>query len=299
MLAMKKKEVKKPVSTIHIDNREMTLIQRKVFNLLLWNYYQVNDAGKDFYQVKMGLLTRYLGYKSRANKQILNSVKKLANILIEWDILGDDGREIGFCGMVKNEAWIKKGTLHYGFPDRLKELINNQKIYSFLKLHITALFHSKFSLALYENTHRFIGIGSTGWWDIDTFKTLIGVQDSKVYEQFREVKRRVITPATKEINDVSDITLSVEYKRKGRKVIGLKFNVQKKDKPIISKIVQLPDIITDKDKAILDEREHAEAILDALPPEELEAIRKKAIKKLPKFLKRSESVIRATMRGLM
>jgi len=295
---MKKKEVKKPVSTIHIDNRELTLVQRKVFNLLLWNYYQENDAGKDFYQVKMGLLTKYLGHETRTDKRVMQAVKKLADIKIEWDILNDNGRDIGFCVLV-SQAWCKKGTLHYSFPSRLKELINNQKIYSFLKLHITALFHSKFSLALYENTYRFIGIGSTGEWDIEIFKMLIGIQDSKMYEQFKEVKRRVITPSIKEINDVSDITLSVEYKRKGRKVVALKFNVAKKENPIISPAIQLPNLITDKDKAILDEREDAEAILNALPPEKLEAIRQKAIDNLPGFLKRSEGVIRATMRGLV
>lgn len=268
-----KPEVKKPVSTIHIDGRELTLVQRKLFNLLLWNYYRENDTKKDFYQVKMSSLTKYLGYKSRKDKQLLKSLKKLGGVQIEWNLLDNGKQRWGFCNLI-SQVEIYDGVLNYSFPSRLKELIDDQRIYSFLKLHVTSLFHSKYSLSLYENMYRFIGVATTGWLDLEIFKTLIGVKNTKLYKDFFELRRKIIEPSIKEINEVSDITIRPDYKRKGRKVIGIKFSVKKKEKPIISQLVELPNI--ENDKALQEDRDkqaQVQEIISGMPQNDVDKLK--------------------------
>ena len=54
------------------------------------------------------------------------------------------------------------------------------------------------------------------------FRLLMGV-GSDNYQSFKELKRDVITPAVREINQKSDIAIQVEYKKIGHKIVSIKF----------------------------------------------------------------------------
>ena len=63
-------------------------------------------------------------------------------------------------------------------------------------------------------------------WDIETFRELMGVSGMKYYESYRELRRKIIEPAIKVINEQSEIAIEqLDEKRKGRKVIGVQFRV--------------------------------------------------------------------------
>jgi len=53
----------------------------------------------------------------------------------------------------------------------------------------------------------------------------MGVSDKKLYDRFAELNRRVIKPAIKEINAVSDIQIILETFKEGRSVKALQFQV--------------------------------------------------------------------------
>lgn len=83
------------------------------------------------------------------------------------------------------------------------------------------------AIRLYEILIKWATPGkSKGWRDIslDNFKEIMGIADK--YPQYGELNRRVISPALKQINRCSNLTVSLEPKRKGRKIIGLNFKFQ-------------------------------------------------------------------------
>ena len=57
------------------------------------------------------------------------------------------------------------------------------------------------ALALYENCYRFVRTGSTGWWPLDLFRRLMGVDDSVYYETFKHLNAKIIKPAVAEVNE--------------------------------------------------------------------------------------------------
>lgn len=53
--------------------------------------------------------------------------------------------------------------------------------------------------------------------------------DIKSYERFPDFRRKVIEPAEKEINELTDINIRYEQITKGRKVIKVTFFIEKKE----------------------------------------------------------------------
>lgn len=64
---------------------------------------------------------------------------------------------------------------------------------------------------------------------LDEFRVMLGLDDK--YPEFRALSQWVIKPALKELNDKSDLTVSFDTVKKGRKVIALHFHF-KEDKQI-------------------------------------------------------------------
>ena len=85
---------------------------------------------------------------------------------------------------------------------------------------------SAHALVLYENCYRYVDIAHTPWWDVDVFRKLMSVDQMTSYKQFKLLNRAVIQPALKEVNELSNIQLELETKRKGRSVTGLRFLIR-------------------------------------------------------------------------
>ncbi|MEC7258186.1 MAG: replication initiation protein, partial [Pseudomonadota bacterium] len=82
------------------------------------------------------------------------------------------------------------------------------------------------ALALYENCYRFIRTGSTGWWPLDLFRRLMGVDGSAYYESFKHLNAKVIKPAVAEVNKTSNILVTPETRKKGRVVTEIRFRIK-------------------------------------------------------------------------
>jgi hypothetical protein len=68
--------------------------------------------------------------------------------------------------------------------------------------------------------------GSTGWWPIDLFRRLMGVDGSAYYETFKHLNAKVIKPAVSEVNKTSNILLTPEFKKMGRQVAEIRFLIK-------------------------------------------------------------------------
>jgi hypothetical protein len=99
-------------------------------------------------------------------------------------------------------------------------------------LGIQRKFTSGHALALYENGLRYRSTGSTGWWTLETFRKLMGVDDNDYYADFRRLNSKVIKPAVRQVNAASDILLTAEKKAEKRRVVAIRFLI--KENPRIS-----------------------------------------------------------------
>ena len=220
----KQKELKKHVSAIHIGGK-LTLLQRKFFNVLLYNSYD-DLLKKEIHEIKIGKLCELAGFDSNDYRMVKHVLISLKRTEVTWNLLGDDEiEEWGITSLV-SEAVIRNGVCYYSYGPMFRKKLYEPEIYARINLSIMGNFSKSYAFALYENTTRFRNTGSTGWKDLEFWREVLGVGKND-YRQFKEFNKKVIKSAVKEVNETSDIVLAVEYKREKRRIVALKFDVQR------------------------------------------------------------------------
>ena len=216
-----KRVLKKNVSTIHINAR-LTLTQRKLVNALLYNAYE-GLLSEDTHSIPVSLLSEMIGFDSRNQAHLRQAIRGLTETSVEWDILEDDGTSVWEVSSLLSSARIHAGVCTYRYDKGLAEKLKHPDIYSKINLSVIRELRSSHALVLYENCYRYVDIGHTAWWDLDVFRKLMSVDRLASYQEYKILKRDLITPSMREINKLSNINVEMETRRKGRSVIGLRF----------------------------------------------------------------------------
>jgi len=216
--------VKKNVSTIHINAR-LTLTQRKLVNALLYNAYDTL-LSEDTHSIPVPLLSEMIGFDSRNQAHLRKAIRGLTETSVEWDILEDDGTSVWEVSSLLSSARIRAGVCSYRYDKGLAEKLKHPDIYSKINLSVIRELRSSHALVLYENCYRFVDIGHTAWWSLEVFRKLMSVDELASYQEYKILKRDLISPAIKEINKLSNIQLELETRRKGRSVTGVRFLIK-------------------------------------------------------------------------
>lgn len=215
-------ELKKHVGLIHSVNK-LSLLERKIANALLFNAYEMLLT-KTEHQIHISDLANLIGYDSNDHKVLKKSLMSLISTVMEWNILDKDlkGKEVWVASSMLADAKIDGPICTYSYSKRMCELCHHPEFYARLNLKELSEFKSAYGIALYENCVRYKNIPQTPWFDLSLFKKLMGVEKGK-YETFRDLNKRVISPAVKEVNTYSSIQVKPEYEKSGRVVNRIKF----------------------------------------------------------------------------
>ena len=138
-------------------------------------------------------------------------------------MLGEDGKQEWGVSSLLSFAKLKGGVCEYAYSPALAQKLHDPKIYSLININIQRNFTSGHGLALYENCYRFVRTGSTGWWSLDVFRKLMGIDGSSYYESYKHLNAKIIKPAVAEVNNSSDIVVTPEVRKKGRAVSDIRF----------------------------------------------------------------------------
>lgn len=225
------KDVKKHIAAIRISN-DIGLMPRKMWNVLLLNAYDQLLTTQE-HSINISVLTDAIGYNSRNYARLRTSLEKLSATGVTWDI-GGKATQAGFWN--KNFAvssllsWgkVEDGVLSYGFSPILAELLYNPEIYQRINIAQQRLFKTSYGLALWENCVRYTNTGSTGMMPLDEWRQLLGAT-AKTYEEYRRFSQKVLQPAIKEVNKVSNIEITLKTKRTKRRVTHISFQIVSKD----------------------------------------------------------------------
>ena len=128
-----------------------------------------------------------------------------------------------------NKAWINKksGIIKMRMDDDMKPyLLQLQSRFTQYELFYTLAMRSQYSIRLYEllKSYEF----KKKWtFDIDELKRLLSAEN---YARFPDFKRKVIDISMREINDLSDLNISYQVIKTGRKFGKIEFYISlKKD----------------------------------------------------------------------
>jgi len=221
---LRRSAVKKNVAAIHVSGK-LTLLQRKLSNVLLLNAYD-DLLAKPSHRIDARTLCLMIGYNSNDTETLKAALRSLAETVAEWDMLDERGRQEWGVSALLSYAKLKEGVCEYAYSPALAEKLHDPKVFALINLNIQRRFTSGHALALYENCYRFLRTGSTGWWPIELFRKLMGVDDSAYYETFKHLNAKIIKPAVDEINRNSNIVVTPDFRRLGRAVSEIRFRIR-------------------------------------------------------------------------
>ena len=242
MLLAKINEVIKASPAIQIQSK-ITHLQRRAWNVLLANSYN-ELPNKDIHTVSMVELAAKLGYDSKDHEYLKDIVKSLVDCTVEWNLLNKDKKQVWGAASLLGSAEIENGICSYSFAAHLRLKLHNPLMYTRLNLRLQNEFKSQYALILWEVCFDYFdvhwGRGETPFIPLETFRELMGVESDE-YSEFKDLNKKIIKAAIKEINDLTDYFVEVEQKRIRRKVAELKFRIIKVKKLPVQESV-FPDV---------------------------------------------------------
>ena len=223
-----KQEVFKHSAAIHIHNN-ITLLQRRTWNALLFNAYHELETG-DVHHIALLELAKLIGYDSHDMEYLKEAAEAMVRCIVEWDVLDKDGSPDWGVTALLAQAGINKGTFTYAYSPKLRQLLHNPRVYARLDLNLQKQFESKYALALWELCADYLGAsreyGETPFIELGDFRKLMGIKEGG-YPKFKEFNRCAVKEPMAEINRISDFQVIVDYQREHRKVTALKFKMRR------------------------------------------------------------------------
>jgi hypothetical protein len=224
-----KKEVIKASAAVQVQNN-MTLLQRRAWNILLANAYDELPT-EEWHHIGVHDLMYVLEFKSKNEEYVREALEALVGCKVKWNVLDKDGTAVWGVAALLAEAVIKEGVCAYAYGPTFRKLLYNPKMYARICLSLQNRFVSKHALALWELCIDYLGAdreyGETPFVSLEKFRELMGITEG-MYPTFKRLSEKVINTATAEINELSDFRVTVVYQRQSRKVTALKFKIRRK-----------------------------------------------------------------------
>nr|WP_284461148.1 replication initiation protein RepM [Chryseobacterium sp.] len=164
-----------------------------------------------------------------------NALKNAVNNLFERkfsfkEIHKDTNKEI-----VVKSRWVSRiayiddlATLEVTFaPDVVPLITRLEKHFTSYQLKQVAQLTSKYAIRIYEFLIAWKEVGKTPVISLSEFREKLGL-DLSEYQRMVNFKSRVLEPAIKQINDLTDITVKYEQYKTGRSISGLSFTFKQK-----------------------------------------------------------------------
>ncbi|EJN1766776.1 replication initiation protein [Salmonella enterica] len=150
-----------------------------------------------------------------------------------WDrsiIIRDDDKREEFRWVQNRVQYLKgEGKVQITFSDSVMPYLTQLKG-QFTKVIIknVSSLSSTHSIRIYELLQQFRSTGDRTI-SIDDFRSMLNLSDK--YKDFKALNRALIKPAIAELNEKSDLAVTVETIKEGRTVVALRFKF-KEDKQI-------------------------------------------------------------------
>jgi len=217
-------------AAIHISN-SLTLIQRKLFNVLLQRAYPTL-LSEETHAVPLAELKAQLGYRSKNDEPIKEGFRVLNSTQVEWNVLNKDREERWGIGTCLADAEIVGGLCEYSYSPKMRKLLGSPAVYARLNLEVQNTFRSKHALALWEFLEDALGARrrEAGYTiTVEDFRKLMAIEEGQ-YSEFKGLNKRVLEPAIQDINAsaLCGIECSATVKRRGRVPVALAFTVRRK-----------------------------------------------------------------------
>lgn len=157
------------------------------------------------------------------------ALEDAANRLFERDI-----RRYSKGKIVERMRWVfhvkykeGQGCVELGFsPTVLPHLTMLNREFTSYQLKQLGNLSSFYAVRLYELMSQFLKLGQREC-TLDQLRQMLDLGDK--YQDVKDMRKRVLDPALKELNAGTDLAVMAEPLRQGRKIVGFSFTISKND----------------------------------------------------------------------
>jgi plasmid replication initiation protein len=232
----------KSVQIVKKDNRlieakyKLSIHQQRVLFTLLEKIHSSDD---DFmhYDIDIGDIAEKFGLEN--GKALYAQMQEAISDLVTKKITIQEGNQTVVMAWLSYARYTKgQGIVEISFHKDLKPyLLQLKNHFTQYQLSAVARFKSSYSIRFYEllKMNEYLGKGGQFYrkFTIKELREYMQLDDG-LYENFKDLRIRVIEPAYKEINEFSDIHIvDIEYIKKGRAVSDIRITAEPKNQMMI------------------------------------------------------------------
>jgi Initiator Replication protein len=213
-----------------VEMTPLTLNDRRIYNLLLANAWDKLTETVQHVIPKRELQNTL----HKGTGRLEDSIRRLMSAIVEVRVLRERKWETKrvqlLGGNVVPDA--DDGFVRYDFQPLMREIISESRVFARLHKQIMFALSSKYSLALYELIQK-RGNLTKNFEDFEVaeLRNFLGVPSGKL-TSWINFKNKAITPAVKEVSDLSEFVVSIEpVKGKARAFTTVRLSWQRKTLP--------------------------------------------------------------------
>ncbi len=243
-------ELRKAVEAIALQpkNGKITLLTRKLFNVLLAVAQQADDSG-DTYRALLSDIVANSAFDSNDTALVKEHLRRMVSVQVEWSTGTSSqkpGRKWGISTLIADAEILedpatRRVWVEFSFAPKIKKKLLDPVQYARLSLQFQSQLRSSAGLALYEICVRYLTNPSHltmrepwEWWRpilSGTPDTEAGDEAKREYKYF---KRDYLRPAIAEVNAVTNIFVELIEHREGRRVAEIQFRVSERKQPMLA-----------------------------------------------------------------
>ncbi|GLU33392.1 replication initiation protein [Trinickia caryophylli] len=243
-------ELRKAVEAIAIQPKsgKITLLTRKLFNVLLAVAQQADDSG-DTYRALLSDIVANSAFDSNDTALVKEHLRRMVSVQVEWSqgtSSQKPGRKWGISTLIADAEILEDPStrrvwVEFSFAPKIKKKLLDPVQYARLSLQFQSQLRSSAGLALYEICVRYLTNPSHltmrepwAWWRpilSGTPDTEAGDEAKREYKYF---KRDYLRPAIAEVNAVTNIFVELIEHREGRRVAEIQFRVTERKQPMLA-----------------------------------------------------------------
>lgn len=167
--------------------------------------------------------------RQNAYKRLKEAQETLFNR--RFSFLSDKGNKVVSRWVQQVEYINNEGAIEIVFTkavvDGITRIDGAVDFFTEYLLKQTATMDSNYSVRLYELLVQWKKAKSTPVFDLEKFRGQLGLGVNE-YKRMYDFKQRVLDVGVKEINEKSNLKVSYEQKKDGRRIVGFKFKVLEK-----------------------------------------------------------------------
>lgn len=208
----------------------LTLTEQRLI-LYAISKIQPSDTSATLYEIKLGDFFKVCGTEDNESyTRTKDQLKRLSDK--SWWLQQKDCESIvrwfSVVRLYQNSGKIFVKFHEDMFPylfELAKQMRESGKTYTSYDFRYVLPMKSTYSIRLYELLKSYQKNNQQWWFTLDKLRHLL---DCEHYERFPDFRRYALEPALKEINKFTDLNISINLVKDGRKVVAIEFNMHEK-----------------------------------------------------------------------